>query len=98
MFWTYNCVLYPTAAVFVPCCATAIRHLAANMSLMRAHFEEEAARAALLLEAAGYSLLRCRPAASRKAAFHLVLAGLRYHSAKQKRLAIHCYKQVGGLS
>jgi hypothetical protein len=37
---------------------------------------------------------RCRPASVRKAAFHLVLAGLRYHSAKQRRLSIHCYKQV----
>jgi hypothetical protein len=61
---------------------------------MRAHFDEETARAALLLEAAAYCLLRCRPASVRKAAFHLVLAGLRYHSAKQRRLSIHCYKQV----
>jgi hypothetical protein len=61
---------------------------------MRAHFDEETARAALLLEAAAYCLLRCRPPSVRKAAFHLVLAGLRYHSAKQKRLSIHCYKQV----
>ncbi|WIA33724.1 hypothetical protein OEZ86_006842 [Tetradesmus obliquus] len=73
------------------------RHHAASMSLMRAHFDEEAARAALLLEAAAYCLLRCRPASVRKAAFHLVLAGLRYHSAKQKRLSIHCYKQVTGI-
>lgn len=42
---------------------------------MRAHFEEETARAALLLEAAAYALLRCRPPSARKAAFHLVLAG-----------------------
>jgi hypothetical protein len=61
---------------------------------MRAHFDEESARAALLLEAAAYCLLRCRPASVRKAAFNLVLAGLRYHSAKQKLLSIHCYKQV----
>jgi hypothetical protein len=70
------------------------RHHAASTSLFRAHFDEEGARAALLLEAAAYCLLRCRPASVRKAAFQLVLAGLRYHSAKQKRLSIHCYKQV----
>jgi hypothetical protein len=61
---------------------------------MRAHFEEESTRAALLLEAAAYELLRCQPPSARKASFHLVLAGLRYHTAKQKRLAIHCYMQV----
>lgn len=70
------------------------RHLAANSSLMRAHFEEETARAALLLEAAAYELMRCAPPCARKAAFHLVLAGLRYHSARQKRLAVHCYMQA----
>jgi hypothetical protein len=61
---------------------------------MRAHFEEETGRAALLLEAAAYELMRCNPPCARKAAFHLVLAGLRYHAAKQKRLAVHCYMQV----
>lgn len=61
---------------------------------MRAHFDEESARAALLLEAAAYELMRCVPPCARKAAFHLVLAGLRYHSARQKRLAVHCYMQV----
>lgn len=61
---------------------------------MRAHFDEETARAALLLEAAAYALMRCTPPCARKAAFHLVLAGLRYHAAKQKRLAMHCYMQV----
>lgn len=61
---------------------------------MRAHFDEETARAALLLEAAAYELMRCAPPCARKAAFHLVLAGLRYHAAKQKRLAVHCYLQV----
>jgi hypothetical protein len=29
---------------------------------MRVHFDEETARAVLLLEAAAYCLLRCRPA------------------------------------
>lgn len=74
--------------------ANTCRHLTANGSLMRAHFEEETARAALLLEAAAYELMRCNPPCARKAAFHLVLAGLRYHAAKQKRLAVHCYMQV----
>jgi hypothetical protein len=63
---------------------------------MRAHFDEESA--ALLLEAAAYELMRCTPPCARKAAFHLVLAGLRYHAAKQKRLAVHCYLQVKQLS
>eukprot|EP00877_Chromochloris_zofingiensis_P003658 jgi/Chrzof1/13293/Cz07g27240.t1 len=70
------------------------RHLSANHSLMRAHFDEENARAALLLEQAAYALLRVQLPATRKFAFHIVLAGLRYHSCKQKRLAIHCYLQV----
>lgn len=61
---------------------------------MRAHFDEENARAALLLEQAAYALLRVQLPATRKFAFHIVLAGLRYHSCKQKRLAIHCYLQV----
>jgi len=60
--------------------------------------DEESARAALLLEAAAYELLRCQPASTRKAAFQLVLAGLRYHTAKQKRLATHCYMQVGAVT
>jgi hypothetical protein len=62
---------------------------------MRAHFDEEAARAALLLEQAAWALLRASTPQARKWAFHLVLAGLRFHACKQKRLAIHCYLQVG---
>ncbi len=61
---------------------------------MRAHFDEDNARAALLLEQSAYALLRVAPPSARKFAFHIVLAGLRYHSCKQKRLAIHCYRQV----
>jgi hypothetical protein len=80
--------------VAVAVCVCVCRPLAANHSLMRAHFDEETARAALLLEAAAYALMRCTPPCARKAAFHLVLAGLRYHAAKQKRLAVHCYMQV----
>ncbi|KAI8476140.1 MAG: ER-golgi trafficking TRAPP I complex 85 kDa subunit-domain-containing protein [Monoraphidium minutum] len=66
------------------------RHASAVQSLMRAHFEEENARAALLLEQAAYA--QARPRA--RFGFQLVLAGLRYHSARQKRLAAHCYRQV----
>lgn len=62
---------------------------------MRAHFDEDSARAALLLEQSAYCLLRMAPPSVRKFAFHLVLAGLRYHGSKQKRLAVHCYRQVG---
>lgn len=36
----------------------ALRHAAAVQSLMRAHFEEENARAALLLEQAAYAQVR----------------------------------------
>jgi hypothetical protein len=62
---------------------------------MRGHYEETPGRAALLLEGAAYASLRVAPApASRKAAFHLVLAGLRYNAARQRRLAMHCYMQV----
>lgn len=71
------------------------RHLAANQCLMRAHYDEENARAALLLEEASYCLLRAAPPARRKYAFGLVLAGLRYQSARVRRLAAHCYLQVG---
>ena len=74
------------------------RHLSANLTLMRAHFDEEAARAALLLEQAAWALLRASTPQARKWAFHLVLAGLRFHACKQKRLAIHCYLQVGSLN
>jgi hypothetical protein len=59
---------------------------------MRAHFEEENARAALLLEQAAFALLALRPAMVRKFAFQIVLAGLRYYSCGQKRLAIHAYR------
>jgi hypothetical protein len=65
------------------------------MVLMAAHFEEEPSRAALLLEGAAWCQLRGVPPQARRAAFQLVLAGLRYNNAKQRRLAIHCYLQVG---
>jgi hypothetical protein len=64
------------------------------MVLMAAHFEEEPSRAALLLEGAAWCQLRGVPPQARRAAFQLVLAGLRYNNAKQRRLAIHCYLQV----
>lgn len=70
------------------------RHQAANASFMRAHFDEDSARAALLLEQSSYCLLRAGPPMVRKFAFHLVLAGLRFHGCKQKRLAVHAYRQV----
>lgn len=73
------------------------RYLSANHLLMRAHFEEENARAALLLEQAAHALLRVQPPSIRKFAFHMVLAGLRFHSCGQKQLAINAYRQVTGI-
>ncbi|MEW5318844.1 MAG: hypothetical protein WDW38_010029, partial [Sanguina aurantia] len=73
------------------------RHLSTSHVLMRAHFDEENARAALLLEQAAYALLYLRPPSTRKFAFQMVLSGLRYHSCGQKRLAIHAYRQVMGV-
>jgi hypothetical protein len=54
--------------------------------------QEESGRAALLLEQAAYSLLCLRQPSVRKFAFHMVLAGLRFHSCGQKRLAMQAYK------
>lgn len=101
---------------------------------MRAHYDEDNARAALLLEQAAYAQVRCArapgkggahltlpsqsvhrrararahppkqpslplqlraaPPCRRKFGFQLVLAGLRFHAARQRRLAAHCYQQV----
>ncbi|KAJ9512929.1 hypothetical protein QJQ45_029048, partial [Haematococcus lacustris] len=74
----------------------AARFLPASVILMRAHFEEENARAALLLEQSAYCLLYPLLPSQRKFAFQMVLAGLRYHAAGQKRLAIQAYRQVLG--
>lgn len=57
--------------------------------------QEENARAALLLEQAAYALLYPRQPSLRKFAFQMVLAGLRYHSCGQKRLAMQAYRQDG---
>lgn len=62
--------------------------------------QEENLRAGLLLEQAAHSLLRLAPSPhTRKFAFHLVLAGLRYNLCGQKELALRAYKwaaQRGG--
>ncbi|GAX80359.1 hypothetical protein CEUSTIGMA_g7798.t1 [Chlamydomonas eustigma] len=70
------------------------RYQSTSHALMRAHFEEENGRAALLLEQAAYSLLYMTLPFKRKFAFQLVLAGLRYHSCGQKSLALQAYRQV----
>jgi hypothetical protein len=54
--------------------------------------QEENSRAAVLLEQAALCLLRTSPPALRKAAFHMVLAGLRYHSSEQKALTKRAYR------
>eukprot|EP00798_Chlamydomonas_sp_ICE-L_P000836 gene836-33567_t len=73
------------------------RHLSCSLMLMRSHFEEENARAALLLEQAAYQLLFPKTPSIRKYAFRMVLAGLRFHSCAQKRLSLHAYRQVLGM-
>ena len=64
--------------------------------LTRAHYDEDGGRAALLLEQAAYAQLRIAPPRRRKAGFQLVLAGLRYQAAGQRRLAAHCYRLAAG--
>lgn len=54
--------------------------------------QEDALRAGLLLEQAAHCLLALAQAHTRKFAFHLVLAGLRYDMAEQKGLAQRAYR------
>ena len=56
--------------------------------------QEENGRAALLLEQSAYALLYLPLPSQRKFAFQMVLAGLRYHSCGQKRLATQAYRCV----
>lgn len=70
------------------------RHADANWIAMKAHYQEDDLRGALLLESAAHSLLRLRPPQVRKFAFHLVLAGLRYNQGGQRALARRAYAQV----
>eukprot|EP00191_Tetraselmis_sp_GSL018_P010607 CAMPEP_0177617484 /NCGR_PEP_ID=MMETSP0419_2-20121207/24909_1 /TAXON_ID=582737 /ORGANISM="Tetraselmis sp., Strain GSL018" /LENGTH=1191 /DNA_ID=CAMNT_0019116003 /DNA_START=216 /DNA_END=3787 /DNA_ORIENTATION=+ len=70
------------------------RYREAKSALMKAHFEESHTRAALLLEQSAVCLLKCEPPLERKFAFHLVLAGLRFHQCDQRLLAERAYRQV----
>lgn len=54
--------------------------------------QEENLRAGLLLEQAAHCLLSLSPPHTRKFAFHLVLAGLRYDMCAQKGLAQRAYR------
>ncbi|KAK9823583.1 hypothetical protein WJX72_003982 [[Myrmecia] bisecta] len=69
----------------------------ANYALMKAHFQEENLRAALLLEQAALYLLHISPPGIRKFAFHMVLAGLRFNACDQKQLGLSAYRQVLGV-
>lgn len=53
--------------------------------------QEDNLRAGLLLEQAAHCLLCLTPPHTRKFAFHLVLAGLRYDMCGQKGLAQRAY-------
>ena len=53
--------------------------------------QEENLRSGLLLEQAAYCLLSLSPPHTRKFAFHLVLAGLRYDMCEQKELSNRAY-------
>lgn len=55
-------------------------------------WQEESARAAVLLEQSALCLLYTSPPSVRKFAFHMVLAGLRYNAAGLKRLGLHAYR------
>eukprot|EP00873_Tetraselmis_striata_P038913 jgi/Tetstr1/459177/TSEL_004623.t1 len=66
----------------------------AKSVLMKAHFEEVHTRAALLLEQTASCLLQATPPLERKFAFHMILAGLRFHQSDQRLLAERCYRQV----
>lgn len=54
-------------------------------------WQEENLRAGLLLEQAAYCLLSHQPPHTRKFAFHLVLAGLRFDMCEQKQLSTRAY-------
>ncbi|KAK9916791.1 hypothetical protein WJX75_007099 [Coccomyxa subellipsoidea] len=91
-----ECVRYATRAMLLAA-EYARQHGAyseANYALMKAHFQEENLRAALLLEQAALCLLRVSPPSVRKYAFHMVLAGLRYNACDQKALGMRAYRQV----
>lgn len=63
----------------------------AGTILMKAHFQENDIRAALLLDRAAHLLLQGAKAQLRKFAFHMVLAGLRYNKAGAQELAARAY-------
>ena len=67
------------------------RYADGSWIVMKAHFGEEDLRAALLIERAALLLLRVHPPRSRKFAFHLVLAGLRYSKGGARELAARAY-------
>lgn len=64
----------------------------ANWVCMKAHYAEDNLRAGLLLEQASHCLLALAPPNTRKFAFQMVLAGLRYNMCGQKELALRAYK------
>ncbi|KAL4852692.1 Trafficking protein particle complex subunit 8 [Chlorella vulgaris] len=69
----------------------------ANTALMKAHFQEDNLRAGLLLEQAAHCLLALSPPHTRKFAFNLVLAGLRFDMSEQRELSGRAYTQVAGV-
>lgn len=64
----------------------------ASYVAMKSHFQEDNVRAGLLLEQAAHYLLACHPPQTRKFAFHLVLAALRYKLCDQAILARYTYR------
>lgn len=72
------------------------RYTDASYFATKAHLQEDNLRAALLLENAAHLLLRLKPPQTRKCAFHLVLAGLRYSQGGALGLASRAYSQALG--
>jgi len=54
--------------------------------------QEEDSRAALMLEQSALSQLYLQPPSTRRFAFRMVLAGLRYFAAGFNQLGIHTYR------
>ena len=69
----------------------------ASLILLRASTLESPLSAALLLERAAICDLQNLPSLFRKYAFHLVMAGLKYHSCNQDKHAVRCYATAVGV-
>mmetsp|Transcript_3681 Transcript_3681/g.13240 ORF Transcript_3681/g.13240 Transcript_3681/m.13240 type:complete len:1302 (-) Transcript_3681:1632-5537(-) len=89
-------VAYATRAALVLVEAYRGRQLyrEAARELMRAAERENHSRAGLLLEQAAFNCLLLNPPLTRRAAFHMVLAGFRFSQSSQREHALRAYKSI----